>query len=78
MDRMAKQGRQALNDGQPETEAETAFAGGIAELMIFVEDCLKILLGNADAGIPNLDAQHSAAATAAKQYLAALGVFQRV
>ena len=70
--------REALNDGQSKTEAETALAGGITELMIFAEDRLKILLGNADAGIPNLDPQRSAAATAAKQHLAAPCVFQRV
>ena len=35
---MVKQGRQALNDGQPEAEAETAVTGGIAELVIFAED----------------------------------------
>ena len=64
---MVKQDRQALNDGQPETETETAFARDIAELVIFAEDSLKILLGNADAGIADLDAQRSAAATASKQ-----------
>ncbi len=75
---MAQQGRQPLNDGQSESEAKTAFAGGIAELVIFAEYCPKILLGDADAGIPDLDAQHSPAATASKQYLAILSVFQRV
>jgi hypothetical protein len=63
---VAKQGRETLNDGQSKTEAETAFVSGITELMIFAEDRLKILLSYADAGIPNLDAQRSRPATAAK------------
>ena len=54
---MAKQGRQTLNDGEPEPEAATSLASGIVELMIFAEDRLKIMLGYADAGIPDLDAQ---------------------
>ena len=78
MQGVIKQGREALHDGQSETEAQTAFARGIAELMIFPEDGLQVLRGNADPGIPNLNAQHSVAAAAAKQYLATLCVFQRV
>jgi hypothetical protein len=75
---MSEQIREALNDGQPKAEAETALAGGITDLMIFAEDCLKILFGNADSGIPNLDPEGSAVATAAKQHVAASCVFQRV
>ena len=36
------------------------------------------LLGNADAGVPDLDADRAVAPAAAEQHLAALGVFQRV
>src|SRR6185437_10123382 len=78
MHRMAKQGRQTLHDGETEPEAETALPRGIAELMIFAEDCLKILFRNADAGIPNLDAQLPPLSTAAKQHLSPLCIFQRV
>ena len=56
--RVAEQARQALHNRKSEPEAETALARGVAELMVFVEDCLEILLGNADAGIPNLDPQY--------------------
>ena len=41
----------------PEPEAVTSLASDIAELMIFAEDGLKIMLGYADAGIPDLEAQ---------------------
>ena len=75
---VAKQGRQTLNDGEPEPEAVTSLASDIAELMIFAEDGLKIMLGYADAGIPDLDAQSSAATTAAEQYSATPRIFQSV
>jgi len=75
---MAKQARQSLNDGKSKTEAKTAFTRGIVDLMVFVENYPKIVLRDANASVPNLDAQLPAAATAAKQYLAAPGVFQRV
>ena len=63
-----------------ETEAKAAasFARGIVELMVFLEDRLKFLVGNADPGVPDLDAQHSPAPAATEQHLAAPGVFQCV
>ena len=56
---MAKQIPQALHDGQAEAEATAALARGIVELMVLLEDRLKFLIGNADAGVPDLDAQHA-------------------
>src|SRR5271169_3794373 len=46
--------------------------------MVLLEDRLKLLVGNANSGVPDLDAQHAFASTATKQNLAALGVFHRV
>ena len=77
-DPVAQQIAQALHDRQAEAEAAAAFARGIVELMVLLEDRLKFLLGNADAGIPDLDAQHVSVPAAAEQHLAARGVFQRV
>ncbi len=57
---------QALHDREPQTKAAAAFARGVVELMVFVEDRLKFFAGNTDAGIPNLDAQHVSAAEATK------------
>src|SRR5665213_2192303 len=75
---MTQQIPQALHDGETEAEPAAAFVHGIVELMVFLEDRLKFLVGDADSGVPDLDAQHSFAPTATEQHLAALGVFQRV
>ena len=75
---MAQQISQALHDGQTETEATAALAGRIVELMELREDRVKLPLGDAGAGVPNLDAQLVAAPPAAEQDLAPLGVFHRV
>jgi len=75
---MAQQIPQALNDGETEAEPTAALARRIIDLMVLLENGLKLAIWNADPGIPDLDAQHSVAPTAAEQHLAALGVFQRV
>ena len=75
---VAQQAAQALDDGQPEAEAAAALARGVVELVVFLEDGLQLGFGNADPGVSDLDAQHSLAAAAAEQHLAALGVFQGV
>ena len=75
---MAEQIGQTLYDRKTEAEAAAALARGVVELMVFVEDRLKFFVGDADAGIPNLDAQHVFAAAATEQYLSARGVFQRI
>ena len=75
---MAKQFAQALDDRKAQAQAVAALAGGVVELMVFLEDRLQLRRGDADSGVPDLDAQLSAAATAADQHFAALGVFQRV
>src|SRR6185437_5968679 len=51
---------------------------GAAELAEFTENVLALILGDADAGIPNLDAQGVAAPTAADQHAAAVGIADRV
>ncbi len=78
IDSVAQQVRQALHDGETEAEALAALARRIVELMELLENRLKLFLGNADPGIPDLDAQLVAAPPAAEQDLAFIGVFHRV
>ena len=78
IDGMAQQIPQALHDGETEAEATAVLAGRIVELMEFREDRAKLLLGDAGAGVPNLNAQLVAAPPAAEQDLAALGMFHCV
>ncbi len=75
---MAQQVYQALHDGETEAEATVVLAGRIIELMKFLEDRVKLLRGDAGAGVPNLDAQLVTTSPAAEQDLAPLGVFHRV
>ncbi len=77
-DLMAEEASQALHDGKTEAKSPFAFARGIVDLMIFVEDGAKLALGNSDSGVPDLDAQHSLPPTATEQYFAISGVFQGV
>src|ERR1700730_7037011 len=73
---IAQQIPQALHDGETEAKAPAPFARGIVDLMVLLEDRLKFRVGDADSGVPDLDAQHSFAPTATEQHLTALGVFQ--
>src|SRR5580704_5442655 len=75
---MAQKVPQALHDGETEAEATASLAGGIAELMVLLENRLKLLVGDADSRVPDLDAQHSLPSTATEEHLAAPGVFQGV
>ena len=75
---MAEQIAHPPHDGKPEAEAEAAFARLIADLMIFLENRLHFVFRNANAGIPDFDAQKSLAAAAAEQHLSRPGVFQGV
>ena len=78
IDSEAHQVRQALHDGEAEAETLAALARWIVELMELLENRLKLLFGNADPGIPDLDAQLVAAPPAAEQDLAFIGVFHCV
>src|SRR5580658_7854029 len=78
IDSVPEQVCQALDDGETEAKALAALARRIVELMELLENCLKLLFGNADPGVPDLDAQLVAAPSAAEQDLAAVGVFDRV
>src|SRR6185312_4026597 len=78
IDGMAQQIAKPLHDGKAEAEAPVTLAGGIIELMKFLEDRLELPFGDAGSGVPDLDAQLVAAAAATEQYLAARGVFHRV
>src|SRR5690606_32318107 len=64
----------ALDDGQ--SKADAASLGGTLEpeLIEFEEDRLQLVLGDATAGIPDLDAQRTTAFTRAEQYPATFGV----
>ncbi len=78
MHTVAKQGRQALHDRQSEPEAAAAFTRGVVELVIFVEDQLEIMIGDADAGVPDLDPEYLPMPATSEQHLPTLGVFQGV
>src|SRR5271170_1366762 len=78
IDGVAQQVRQALDNGEAETEAFAVLARRIVELMKLLEDRLKLLFGDADPGVPDLDAQHIATPPAAEQDLALTGVFHRI
>ena len=52
---------QPLHDGQSKAEAAAPRSRGVVELMILLEDRLEFRLGDADAGVPDLDAQHALA-----------------
>ena len=75
---MAEQIPQTLHDGQAEAETPAPLTRGVVELMVLLEDRLKLPVGDANAGIPDLDAQDAAAPSATKQHLAGTGVFQCV
>ena len=75
---MAEQIAQALHDGEPEAKAAASFTRGVVDLVVFLEDRLKFLFGNADPGVADLDAEHSALATATQQHLAMPGVFHGI
>ena len=75
---MPEQHAEALNDRQAQPKAASALASGIIELMIFVENGVDLVCGNADARIPDLNVQNAFAATTPQQHPAAPRVFQRV
>jgi len=64
-----------LDNGETEAKALGALARRIVDLMELLKNCLKLLFGNADPGIPDLDAQFVAAPPAAEQDLALLVYF---
>ena len=78
VDGVPQQVRQAFDDRETEAEPFAALARRIVELMELLENCRKFLFGNADTGIPDLDAQLVAAPSAAEQDLAFICVFHRV
>ncbi len=78
VDLVPEQVGKALHDGKTETEALASFPCGIVELMELFEDRLKLQFRDAGAGVPDLDAELVAAASAAKEELALGGVLHRV
>ena len=75
---MAEQGPQPLHDGKTEAKTAAAFTRSIVELVILLENRLKLGFGDADAGVPDFDAQRSVVPPTAQQNLAALRVFHGV
>src|SRR5205085_3952939 len=78
VDRVPQQFCQTLHDREAEADALAALAGRIVELMKLLEDRRKLLGRDANAGIPDLDAQFVAAPPATEQNLAFAGVLDRV
>ena len=52
---------EALDDREAEPKAPAPFAQDIVDLMVFLEDCLKFLVEDANSRIPDLNAQQSLA-----------------
>jgi len=61
--RDAEQPAKALHNGKTQAKAATSFPCRIIELVVLLEDRVKFLIGNADPGVPNLDAELSLAPT---------------
>src|ERR1700752_1667689 len=57
IDSVAQQVCQALDNGETEGEAFAGLACGVFELMELAENRCEFLFGNADPGVPDLDAQ---------------------
>ncbi len=72
---MTKQHAQPMHDRETQTQTAASFPGGVVELVVLVEDRLKLVIGNADSGVPDFDAQLSSVPAAAQQNLAVPGVF---
>jgi hypothetical protein len=53
---MAKQVPQPLHDREAKAKAKAAFPRCVVDLMVFLENRVKFRLGDADAGVPDLDA----------------------
>src|SRR4051794_34688671 len=77
-DLVTQQISQALNDGKAKAKAMAPFPRGVIDLMVFLEDRLKFPGGDADPGIPDVDAEICSAPSATEQHRAALGVLHRV
>src|SRR5215831_4236143 len=60
------------------TQAEAATRHALCPLIVLLEDVRQLIVGNADAAIPDFDANLVAGASAAQQYLAAIGVSNRI
>ena len=78
VDLVSEQIGKALHNGKTETEALASFPSRIVELMEFLEDRLKLQFRDAGAGIPDLDAEHVTAASAAEEEPAVGRVLDRV
>src|SRR3546814_16524268 len=69
---------EAPDDGKSQTETAIPCARSVVELLVIVEYRFVRGVGNADAGITHLDAQHPVASAATEQNLAGRGVFPRI
>lgn len=56
VDFVVQQHRQALNDGKAEAQPFAPVTGRIANLMEFLKNQVQLIRRNADAGVPDLDA----------------------
>ncbi|MDU6669980.1 MAG: hypothetical protein E6501_15375 [Bradyrhizobium sp.] len=67
-----------LHDGEPQSTPVPPISSRAIELMILFENIPKLVFGDTDAGIPDLDTQRPLAAPAAEQHPAPLREFNRV
>ncbi len=75
---MAQQAAETMDDGQPEPQPAGPLPRRVLQLPVFLEDGAQLVVRDADAGVPDLDARETAVAAGAEQDLAAGRVFERV
>src|SRR5439155_6718727 len=76
--RMLEQRRESANDRQSQAHALAAVAPRIADLIELIEDTLALGCRNADARVPYLNHQSSAASPRADDHAAARSVAHRI
>src|SRR4051812_1360159 len=75
---VSEQGCQAVNDSQSDPEALDGSVGLLVASVKLAEDLTELIRRDADAGVPDLDADRRSAASAPDQHPSPLGVPDRV
>src|SRR3954462_2568711 len=65
---VSEKGRQAINDSQPNAKALNGSVGLLVAPVKLAEDLAELIRRDADAGIPDLDADRRSAASASDQH----------
>ena len=75
---VAQKCNEPLHDREAKTKATAALAGFVVELVILLENRLQFSVRDADACVPDLDAERAATPPAAQQHFARPRVFDRI